>query len=338
MGGVSRFLLRAIEQELSLAALIEVTALSEVVLLNQLMYLQVHSYVQIEESDNGPLLWLTPRGASIVQVERLLESSCLSIWLDAFTLSRHAAYMVVFDDGAPAPFPIPADAGPSVVVVNVPRRAGRVGRSRLFEDANRLRRLLEQNGLKQLLEHCWGTDCELIASELEHWEFELGLDEGQQAELLVPVRYATGELQLWPKSPGNQGKPDALPLLTLPVIELTHTFKRAAHFPWPVDLPPARTQCLELVSAGALTLFPEKAVVDDGDTRHCKLPLCLETAVPTELGALSVPPGISVEVDVRSLHLLCSMDEAQLSLHLQHTPDSLILSHSLMTTDTAELA
>lgn len=338
LGGVSRFLLRAIEQELSLAALIEVTALSEAVLLNQLAYLQVHRYVQIEESDSGPLLWLTPRGASIVQVDRLLQKPHVSIWLDAFTLSRHAAHMVMFDDDLPSPPPTPADAALTAVVVKMPRRPGRAGRLRLFDDASRLRWLLEQHGLKQLLEHCWGADCELIISEFEHWEFELDFDVGEQAELQVAVEYAAGELQLWPKFPCNQSRPDAVPLLTLPVIELTHTFKQAEYFPWLIDLPPARVQRLELVSAGALSLFDEKTVVEGDDARHCKLPMCLEAAVPSVLGTLSVPPGICVEARIRSLHLLCAMDEVQLSRKLQYTSGALVLSHNLMTTDEAELA
>lgn len=340
MGGVSRFLLRAIEQELSLAALIEVTALSEAVLLNQLAYLQAHHYLQVEESDNGPLLWLTPRGASIVQVEHLLEGSGLSIWLDAFTRSSHAVHMVMFDEGAPLPPPMPADDESSAVVVSVPRRTGRAGRTRLFDDANRLRWLLEQNGLKQLLEHCWGADCELIASEFEHWEFELGIDAGEQAELQVPVEYAAGELVLRLSTSSNQGKPGALPLLTLPVIELTHTFKPVAHFPWPVDLPSACVHRVELVSSGILTRFAENAVAEAEaeDARHSKLPMCLGAAVPAALGTLTVPPGISMEASSRALRLLCSMDEAQLSRHLQCIPDALILSHNLMKTDAVELA
>ena len=338
MGGVSRFLLRAIEQELSLAALIEVTALSEAVLLNQLAYLQAHHYLQVEEGDDGLLLWLTPRGASIVQVERLLEDSRLSIWMDAFTLSRHAVHMVMFDDCATLPPPMPADDAPSAVVVNVPRRTGRAGRPRLFDDANRLRGLLEQSGLKQLLEHCWGADCELIASEFEHWEFELGKDEGEQAELQVPVEYAAGELLLRLKTSSNQCKPDALPLLTLPVIELTHSFKRVAHFPWPVDLPPTCVQRLELVSSGTLSRFAENVVAEAEDARHSKLPMCPETTVPAALGTVTVPSGISMQASTRTLRLLCSMDEVQFSRHLQCTPDALILSHNLMTTETAELA
>lgn len=338
LGGVSRFLLRAIEQELSLAALIEVTALSEAVLLNQLAYLQTHRYVQIEESDSGPLLWLTPRGASIVQVDRLLQNPHVSIWLDAFTLSRHAAHMVMFDDNSSSPPPTPADAALTPVVVKMPRRPGRAGRHRLFDDAGRLRWLLEQHGLKQLLEHCWGSDCELITSEFEHWEFELDFYQGEQAELQVAVEYAAGALQLWPKISFNQNRPDAVPLLTLPVIELTHIFKQAEHMPWLIDLPPASVQRLELVSAGLLPLFDEKAVVEGDDARHCRLPMCLEAVVPSVLDTLSVPPGICVEARIRSLHLLCAMDEVQLSRKLQHTSGALVLSHNLMTTDEVELA
>lgn len=341
MGGVSRFLLRAIEQELSLAALIEVTALSEAVLLNQLAYLQAHRYVKIEEGDSGPLLWLTLRGASIVQVDRLLQSPHFGVWLDAFTLSRHAVHMVMFDDDA-SPSPTPADAAPTPtptpVVVQVPRRPGRGGRRRLFDDASRLRLLLEQHGVRQLLEHCWGADCELIASESEHWEFELDFDVGEQTEMQVAVEYAEGELQLWPKFPSNQSRPDAVPLLTLPVIELTQTFRQAAHFPWLIDLPPVRVQRLELVSAGVLSLFDEKTVIEGDDARHCKLPIRLGDVMPSGLGTLNVPPGICVEASIRSLHLLCSMDEEHLSRKLQYTSGAFILSHNLMTAAEAELA
>jgi len=338
MGGVSRFLLRAIEQQLSLAALIDITALSEAVLLNQLAYLQAHHYLQVEESVDGLLLWLTPRGASIVQVERLLEGSRLSIWMDAFTLSGHAAHMMMLDDCAKLAPPMPDSDAPSAVVVNVPRRTGRAGRARLFDDANRLRGLLEQSGLKQLLEHCWGADCELIASEFEHWAFELGKDEGEQAELQVPVEYAAGELLLRLKASGNQCKPGALPLLTLPVIELTHSYNQVAHFPWSVDLPPTCVQRIELVSSGTLNRFAENAVAEAEDARHSKLPMSPETAVPAALGTVTVRPGISMQASVRTLRLLCSMDEVQFSRHLQCTPDALVLSHNLMTTETAELA
>ncbi|CEL29435.1 hypothetical protein SRM1_02786 [Pseudomonas fluorescens] len=338
MGGVSRFLLRAIEQELSLAALIEVTALSESVLLNQLAYLQAHRYVQIEEGENGPLLWLTARGTSIVQVEHLLEDFSLTVWLDAFTLSRHAAHFVMFDDGTTNPQTLPANDAPSTVVTNVPRRTGRAGRSRLFDDANRLRGLLEQDGLKQLLEYCWGADCELITSELEHWAFELGMDEGEQAGLQVPIEYAAGELQLRLKTSNHHGKSDALPSLTLPVVEIAHVFKPIANFPWTVELPSTRVQRLELVSSGTLSHFTTAAVVESEDARHARLPMCLGDGLPSELDSLTVAPGLCVETDARILQLLCSMDEVQLARHLQRTPDAFTLSHNLMTEEAAELA
>jgi hypothetical protein len=337
MGGVSRFLLKAIEQELSLAALVEITAFSESVLLHQLAYLQAHRYVQIEEGENGPLLWLTARGVLIVQVEYLLEDFSLTVWLDAFTLSRHAAHMVVFDYGTTLPHTPPATDSPSTDVINIPRRTGRAGRSRLFDDANRLRGLLEQNGLKQLLEYCWGDDCELITSELEHWEFELGMDEGDQIALPVPVEYSSGELQLHLKKSSHPGKSDTLPPVTLPVVEITHVFKRIDHFPWTVDPPSARVQRIELVSSGTLNHFSASSVVENEDGRFPGLPMCLGNGMPDAFAALTVPPGVCVETNVRTLQLLCSMDEVQLARHLQRTPDALILSHNLMTIDTAEL-
>ncbi len=333
LGGVSRFLLRALEQGLSLDALVAVTGLSQATLLNQLDFLQSHHYLEIVDFDDQPVLRLTQRGLTMVEVERLLQDFELTIWLDAFTLRRHAVHALLLAD--PLASSIQAAESDTAVstVIRVPRRPGRGGRSgqyHLFDEASRLRILLDQGMLSSLLAHCWGEDCELITSEHQHWECELRVQEGEGSEAHLPVDYAPGDLTLRLHSAAGSGKTLTVPFVSLPVLELNHAFKSVPNFPWSVVAPPAVTHRMELVSFANLTHFSEHAIAAGDVSSYSTIPACLGTEVPDEISTYSVPPGVSHEVSARNLQVLFSMDEAQLSHHMQTCPNALVVSFNLL--------
>ncbi|EPG9352137.1 hypothetical protein IPC29_06610 [Pseudomonas aeruginosa] len=335
LGGVSRFLLRAMDQRLSLADLMEVTGLGQSVLLDQLAFLQDHRYLEIVEVDGDPVPRLTQRGATMVKVESLLRDFELTVWLDAFTLRRHAVHLALFVE---PPVAEEGDA-PGGMVVRVPRRRrSRSGRFHLFDEANRLRVLLDKGALRLLLEYYWGDDCTLIVSESDHWECELHAQTDATEQVHLPACFAPGELVLSPHTHSENGKASTLPFVSLPVLELSHVFKPVADFPWPVSVPPAVTHNMELVSS---TTLPRSArlMAADGDA-GCYSVMCasLGAEVPSGIPQPVVPPGVSCEVSVRQLQISFTMDEEQLSQHLQACLDALVMSYNLLSAEEAQPA
>ena len=323
MGGVSRFLLRAIEEELNLAALTEVTGLSEAALLRQLIFLQSHQYLCVDE-EVEPVFKLTPKGARVMQVERLLKDFEPTIWLDSFTLAPQAAHLLLLGDPAAAKMRTET-ADVNGVAVRVPRRPAKpLGRSLLFYEANRLRSLLDQRGLIALLAHHWGEDCKLIASEYPHWNVKLSATENEQSQVHLPVEYAPGDLVLRLHAEGSDGRKPDLPWVSVPVLELAYVFKPVPEFPWPVTVPPPVMQHLELVTCGPVEQFTERAVLNSGS--HAIVPACLGQHPPTAIATYPVPPGVSSEVSARILQLKYTMDERELSRRIRSYPDTLVLS------------
>jgi hypothetical protein len=322
MGGVSRFLLRAVGEGLSLAALTEVTGLSEATLQNQLMFLQNHQYLYMtEEVDPEPQL--TPKGVRVVQVERLLKDFEPEIWLDSFTLASTAAHLLLLGESA-ADVMRAAAADVTGQTARMPCRPAKAGRSLLFYEANRLRSLLDQDGLKTLLAHYWGDDCEFIASEYPHWSVKLNAPENERSQVHFPVEYAAGDLILRLHTGGGATRKPELPWVSVPVLELAYVFKQVTEFPWPVTVPPPVTQHLELVTCGPLDEFAEHAMVNGGN--HVVIPACLGENPPNTIATFPVPLGVSTEVSARNLQLKYSMDERQLGRLMRSCPDTLVLS------------
>jgi len=286
------------------------------------MFLQSHQYLYMtEETDPEPQL--TPKGVRVVQVERLLKDFEPEIWLDSFTLAPTAAHLLLLGDPA-AEVMCAAAADVTGKAVRMPCRPAKAGKSLLFYEANRLRSLLDQNGLKTLLAHYWGDDCEFIASEYPHWSVKLNPPENEQNQVHFPIEYPAGDLILRLHTGGGPTQKPGLPWISVPVLELTYVFKQVAEFPWPVTVPPPVTQHLELVTCGPVGQFTERAVINGGN--HVVIPACLGENPPDTIATFPVPLGVSTEISARNLQLKYSMDERQLARLMRSCPDSLVLS------------
>ncbi len=121
-----------------------------------------------------------------------------------------------------------------------------------------------------------------------------------------------------------------LPFVSLPVLEINHVFKPVANFPWPTIVPPAETHNLELVSATALPDSIRLTSADEAADSYLAMPISLGTDVPGSVPQPIVPPGVSCEVSIRKLQVLFTMDEEQLSQHMQNHPEALVISHNLL--------
>jgi hypothetical protein len=323
LGGVSRFVLRALADGLTLEQLAEVTGLSCAILLHQLSFLEQHYFVSIDLSGTIPAATLNERGAKIVEVERRLRDFQQSVWLDAFTLKRHAIHLLVTADPDHLAR-IPKDA--DVVGKTVIRLPERSHPYRQFDESNRLRTLLNQDVLISLLNYWWSDAGKLIADEIEHWEFSLGRRDRDDEPDYFPITFEPDELGMNPRSGLDAGRA-TLPGVLLPVLSLTYKFSQVEGFPWPVTVPALSTRYMELISHGNLhDGFALQHFEDAASETGAVIPANIGEQLPADFPHIEAPPGLSATLSVSRHHTLCGIDHSALSRQMHQHENMLLFS------------
>lgn len=320
LGGVSRFLLRALDQPGSLEQLAAVTGLPAAILLQQLRFLTQHGFVEMHEEGGGPVL--AERGARMIVVERLLRDCDQTVWLDTFTLRRADVHMML----APDPnllmdLPDNADFG-AEAVLRLPERQYSY---RPFDEAGRLRRLMDHGMLATLLEYWWPGASALVGEEIEHWEYILHDPEGDTDKRYLEVTFEPDEFCLRPHN-GAASERTPLPAFVLPVLGLTHRYSRVEDFPWPVEVPPAGTLYLERLCHEVLSGFVPGEAVDP--STGVKMPATARAAgpLPAELNGMAAAPGLSMVLSVSQHHKLYHIDHLMLSRQMENKEDFRLFS------------
>lgn len=301
LGGVSRFILSALDHGLTVDMIANVTALSPSSLKKQLEFLSQHGFAASNVDDPGRFV-VSDRGRRMIDVERLLQRDEHTVWLDAFTLKRQIVFMLAGIDEAELQ---PASLGHSSehlsAAMPVRERA-----YHKFDQLNRVRGLLEQDALVQLLTACWPNEERLIQEELDHWEYSLIRSDDHELRYLALV-FPAGALTLLP--PSNQAL--AWPNVALPVVELTTRFGRAKNVPWRVDLPETEHRIVELVCLTELKAMhwfqADPSPGSSSSASLMELPGSNGADMP-ELAWTPLPPGVSATADVRRSQLTCSLD------------------------------
>lgn len=303
LGGVSRFMLSALDDGLTLGQVAEVTGLPEAALGRQLAFLSQHGFV--DERADGRAPALSERGRRMRAVERLLHHDRHSIWLDAFTLRQQVVFLLAGLEPT-ALLPEPPATGQSLAAV-MPCRAQAYWH---FDEMNRLRTLLDAQVLTGLLATLWPDADTLIHEELDHWDYEL-LRVAESEVQYLPLAFPAGGLSL---SRGGNGRDPAWPLASLPVLELETRFSRDQSLPWPVEVPEAEHRLIELVSNGLLE--PRWRAADlQADGRVLTLPVRTQGAAPN-LPPVALPVGVAAVVKARSHRLACNLDGSTIAARL----------------------
>lgn len=302
LGGVSRFMLRALDASLTMDQLAEVTGLSDTTLLQQLNFLAQHHFVQIDPNNLSAPAKLSERGRRMIEVERLLQQGEQFVWLDAFTLKRHAVHLMASPDPEHLlPDPVGRNFSPYTVAV-VPTRARSY---HAFDEVGRLRTLLSTEVLAELLVAFWPDASDLITEEIDHWTYVLGREGRQDLDYLA-IAFEQGALALDIRADPQNA---SLPTVLLPLLELTTRFSRVEGFPWQVTVPAPVRQIIEMVSLCAVPGGAEYPAADSelpGET--IVLPTSLEDGQPEQIGISQLPPGLSAELGVRRFHVPCHID------------------------------
>jgi hypothetical protein len=323
LGGVSRFILNALADGLDVLQMADVTGLTPSVLQHQLTFLEQHHFVSLHLTDGVPRATIVARGVRMVEVDRLLHSFSKTVWLDAFTLKHQAVHLLVPDDPEQlVRSPALAKVGQDTTVV-FPERPRSY---RNFDEFNRLRSLLKPDAFARLLEYFWKDAAQLVAEEMEHWEFSLRRQDSVMETAYLPVSFECSELSISVLNGiGTAGA--TLPPLQLPVLGLTHRFSRAEGFPWPVAVPPQATHYIELASNGALApgLMPAHTT-EEVSVTCAVIPADAATAVPANLPVLDIAPGLSTTLTVTRHRMTCAIDHVVLSERMHGREDALLFS------------
>jgi len=237
-------------------------------------------------------------------VDRLLQRGEQSIWLDAFTLKRHAIHLLASPEPEQMlPDPIGTDFSPYTVVV-VPARARSY---HFFDEAGRLRTLLNLDVLVELLGAFWPDAKDMIAEEIDHWEYALVRQGGQDLDYLS-LTFAQDTLTL---DPHADLKSATLPMALLPVLDLATHFSRVEAFPWQVTVPVPVRQILELVSLGAVTGLAEHpaAAQAEASCESIVFPASLGDGPPDLIDCTQLPPGLSATLSARRFQIRCHLDQ-----------------------------
>lgn len=312
LGGVSRFLLRALDKHVSLEELAAVTGLPTAILLQQLRFLTQHGFVNMPEEGGRPEL--AERGARMIVVERLLRDFEQTVWLDTFTLQRADVHLML----APDPqllldLPDAANFG-AQVVLRLPERQYSY---RHFDEVGRLRRFMEQGTLTTLLEYWWPGADALIGAEFAHWEYSLHNPEGDTDKRYLAVTFESGEFCLHSHD-GAFNERRALPAFVLPVLGLTHRYSRVEDFPWTVEVPPASTLYLERLSHEVLSDFVPGEAIDLSTSVAMPVTARADGPLPAELNGMTAAPGLSTVLSVSQHHKLCHIDHLMLSRQMEN--------------------
>lgn len=329
LGGVSRFILRALANGLALEQIAEVVALSRTVLLQQMIFLECHHFVSIARDTDVPIVTLLERGARMVAVEQHLRQGDHRVWLDTFTVDRKAVHLLIAPDPASL-VQIPhgafrQDARPEI------RLPVRLYQYHLFDDASRLHRLLDQDKLADLIGYFWSGAQELIAEEVDYMDCLLEQDT-VDAQEYYPLPLSASEL-LDIADAETAGKKSALPLLLVPVLGMTIKFSRAEGFPWPVVVPPARTSYLELITQRPLPHF-----ISDGRADPAAPDVAVLSAItsthPPELADTTIPAGLSVTCTTSQTYERRAIDHRALSRLMHEGTDVFLISFNQTTRKT----
>lgn len=307
LGGVSRFLLRTLERPVQLEHLVGVTGLATEILLQQLRFLTQHSFVDMPEDGGEPVL--AERGSRMIAVERLLRDFDQTVWLDTFTLKRADLHLLLASDRELL-MKLPDDVGSDVgTVLRMPERPWVY---RPFDEAGRLRCLLDQHTLAPLLEHWWPGAAALIGDEMEHWEFNLQTPDDDGGTRYMALTFEPGEFVLRPTNGAANERP-SLPEFVLPVLGMKHRYSLVDGFPWQVAVPPVRTLYVERVSHGVLGDFVPGEDIDV--TARISMPITARAKgpLPAELQDFPVVPGLTTTLSMSEHQQLCHIDHAMLS-------------------------
>lgn len=323
LGGVSRFLLLALADGLTLGQLAEVTGLRTATLLQQLTFLEHHHFVNINNSAGPmPIVTLDERGTTMVAVQRLLDGFRPEIWLDAFTLKPHAIHLLTSQEKDKL---MPVAGGTDFndpLVLRLPERRRSY---RHFEQTNRVRKVMSEDALVDLLVYFHGDQAELIAAEAAHWEHSLGRADCGDVAAYFPVAFDPDELVLRQRH-GTSAPGATLPAVALPILGLTYQFRQAEDFPWPVTVPPPRTEYVELATQRIL-LDMSALPAEEADLRDCiAVPASTHGQLPPGLTDIVVSPGISVSLGTRRCDVPFEFDHAELTRRLHQHEDVMLFS------------
>lgn len=329
LGGVSRFILRALADGLALEQIAEIVALSHTVLLQQMTFLEYHHFVSITRDTDVTVVTLLERGVRMVAVEQHLRQGDHRVWLDTFTVDRKAVHLLVAPDPTSL-IQIPhgdlrQDERPEV------RLPVRRYQYHLFDDASRLHRLLDQDNLTDLIGYFWSGAQALIAEEVDYMDCLLE-QETVDVQEYYPLLLSASEL-LDIADTETAGKKVALPLLLVPVLEMTMKFSRAEGFPWPVAIPAARTSYLELVTQRSLPHF-----IPDGQADPAAPDVAVLSAItgthPPELADTIVPAGLSVTCTTSQTYERRAINHRALSRLMHEGTEVFLISFNQTTRET----
>jgi len=322
LGGVSRFLLLALADGLTLVQLAEVTGLGTGTLLQQLTFLEHHHFVSVDRTGPMPVVTLDQRGETMVGVQRLLTGFKPEIWLDAFTLKQHAIHLLTSQEQDKL-IPIPEEADfNDLLILRLPERRRSY---RHFEQTNRVRKVMGEDALVNLLMYFHSDRAELIAAEAAHWEHSLCRADCGEVAGYFPVSFDPNELVLRQRH-GTSVSGATLPAIALPILGLTYQFRQAEDFPWPVTVPPPRTEYVELATQSILpNMFAEPA--ESADLSECiAVPASTDGQLPLGLADIVVSPGISVTLGTKRCNVPFELDHAELTRQLHQNEDVMLIS------------
>jgi hypothetical protein len=312
LGGVSRFILKALGEGLTLDQVSSVTALSEATLQRQVDFLTQHGFLDAPSSSEAHP---TPsaRGLRMMEVERLLQhGGHPTVWLDAFTLIRSSAVMLIQPQASelladPAAHDLIDPAEGHIALMPVRSR-----RNRWFDELGRIRQLLDAEGMNRLLTNLWPDSPDVAHEELDHWDVSLTSRAEDEATRYLPLVLPASETLLLPE----RSERSAWPAVAVPVLDVTTRFAADRSLPWRVVAPPEDRRTIELFGLSEVATSPGH--------RHplepSELPasMCLPSAAahtPMPSPATSLPLGISATVGLRRSHLRYRLDaEAALAL------------------------
>jgi hypothetical protein len=321
LGGVSRFVLRALADGLSFNQIAEVTALSHSTLLQQFTFLAQHHFVSIEQGkqDDSPAATLLERGVTMVRVERYLKEGEHVIWLDAFTVKRHAAHLLVPIDASQL-VQTPEDASGLDSVVCMPQRPRAY---HLFDEVSRLRGLLGHDELAQLLEYFWPGADTLIADEIDSWDYGLS-QESSDALDYYPLTLERGELLDF-SHPVNHENGATLPAMLIPVLGMKLEFSTVDGFPWRVAVPPPRTWHIDLITHRPMPHFAPDLEADATRDGAVLVPAAIGTEAP-DIGETVVPPGLSAKFTAAHAYARRDFDHQALTMRMHGSEDVILVS------------
>jgi len=319
LGGISRFMLRALADGLSFNQIAEVTALSHTILFQQLTFLAQHHFVSIEQGDDGesPAAALLERGATMVLVERYLKDGEHAVWLDAFTVKRHAAHLLVPVDTSQLMQAPECATGLDAVVPERPRTY------HLFDEASRLRGLLGQNELAQLLGHFWPGADRLIADEIDGWDYLLS-PEPRDVPDYYPVTLEPDELLDFSR-PADGAKWETLPAMLVPVLVMKLEFSHVDGFPWRVAVPPPKTWYIDLITHRPMPHFVHDGESDATFQGVVLLPAAIGAEAP-DIEDTILPPGLSARFTAARTYVRRDFDHEALTMRMHRSGDDMIVS------------